>query len=50
MSDIVKAGTTVSFERIFDAPRELVFQAWTDAKQGWAGSLDRLHDHLATDA
>jgi len=39
MPDIVKAGTEVSFERIFDAPRDLVFRCWTEAKhlQAWWG-------------
>ena len=39
MSDIVKAGTTTYFERIFDAPRDLVFRCWTDAKhlKAWWG-------------
>jgi len=39
MTDIVKAGTTTYFERIFDAPRELVFKTWTEAKhlKAWWG-------------
>jgi uncharacterized protein YndB with AHSA1/START domain len=28
----IKAGTTVTLTRTIDAPRELVFEAWTDAR------------------
>ncbi|MBL6936314.1 MAG: SRPBCC domain-containing protein [Alphaproteobacteria bacterium] len=39
MAAIVKAGTEVRFERIFDAPRDLVFACWTDARhlKAWWG-------------
>lgn len=39
MTDIVKAGTTTYFERNFDAPRDLVFACWTEAKhlKAWWG-------------
>lgn len=39
MSGLVKAGVQVNLERIFDAPRELVFAMWTDAKhfRAWWG-------------
>jgi uncharacterized protein YndB with AHSA1/START domain len=39
MPDIVKAGTTLTLTRTFDAPRDLVFQMWTDAKhfKAWWG-------------
>ncbi len=35
--------------RVFDAPRELVFRAWTECQRGWAESLDRLAGCLAKD-
>jgi uncharacterized protein YndB with AHSA1/START domain len=39
MSGIVKAGVRLKLERIFDAPRELVFQMWTNEKhfRAWWG-------------
>ena len=39
MSGTVKAGVQLKLERIFDAPRELVFQMWTDEKhfRAWWG-------------
>jgi uncharacterized protein YndB with AHSA1/START domain len=53
MPDIVKAGTEVSFERIFDAPRDLVFRCWTEAKhlQAWWGPAgseneDTVSEHI----
>ena len=30
MADIVQAGTRLDITRVFDAPRDLVFQMWTD--------------------
>jgi uncharacterized protein YndB with AHSA1/START domain len=52
MSDVVKPGTTVSFERIFDAPRELVFLAWTDAKhlKAWWGPAGSENGETRIDA
>jgi hypothetical protein len=34
--------------RTFDAPRELVWRAWTDREQGWTEAFDRLAELLAT--
>ncbi|MBS0471808.1 MAG: SRPBCC domain-containing protein [Proteobacteria bacterium] len=49
-SDIVKAGTTVTMSRVFDAPRELVFEVWTNEKhfQAWWGpeGSDNGETHL----
>ncbi|HEX4302198.1 MAG TPA: SRPBCC domain-containing protein [Rhizomicrobium sp.] len=39
MADIVQTGTKLDITRIFDAPRDLVFQMWTDEKhfKAWWG-------------
>lgn len=52
MPDIVKAGTEVSFERIFDAPRDLVFACWTEAKhlKAWWGPAGSQNGDTRIDA
>lgn len=52
MTDIVKPGTTTYFERIFDAPRDLVFACWTEAKhlQAWWGPAGSDNGETRIDA
>jgi hypothetical protein len=51
----------LTITRVFDAPRDLVFKAWTDSahgndwsaprgfrhREGWSECFDRLEEHLA---
>ncbi len=52
MPDFVKAGTTMTLTRTFDAPRELVFRMWTDAKhfKAWWGPAGSENGETRLDA
>ncbi len=50
--DIVKAGTTVTLTRIFDAPRDLVYAMWTDEThmRAWWGPAGSQNGETRLDA